>query len=74
MDLFDHNRHIMNSLQLSYNKIEGHVNLGETAIKEKEWQAYKDIYFEHSDTCPSRRNRLVSENHHEPTKLSEKLI
>jgi len=27
---------------------------------------YPSLYFEHSDTCPSRRNRLVSLAKHEP--------
>eukprot|EP00347_Sterkiella_histriomuscorum_P013741 403363543 len=41
---------------------------------QKEWITYRDLYFEHSDTCPSRRNRIHHAKINEPKKLSERFI
>ena len=35
---------------------------------------YKNLYFEHSDTCPSRRNREKAEEEGEEPKISMKTL
>jgi hypothetical protein len=37
-------------------------------------KVYKNLYFEHSDTCPSRRNRLVAMAKRDEPKVSSKLV
>jgi hypothetical protein len=67
MDYFSHEAHVEPIVDLSYDRGTGEVNISKKAKKNSSSVIgggrkliYSDLYFEHSDTCPSRRNRILA--------------
>ena len=65
-------------MALSYNIDEGFCHLNHKphpdAIKDvnsQKWRIYENLFFEHSDTCPSRKNRLHSESLNQKFPIAE---
>jgi hypothetical protein len=59
MDQFDKEGLAIENVNLSYNIPKGHVHISEKPITlGNDWITYKNMHFEHSDCCPSRRSRL----------------
>lgn len=71
MDLFDHNTHVQNDVCLNYNRKDGQISIDYEPIHDADWITYRNVHFEHSDTCPSRRNRLVHEKLGQDPKISK---
>lgn len=60
LDQLNHsNSHfIKDGVHLSYNKEQAIVDISENDPSfDKSWHTYKKLFFEHSDTCPSRKYR-----------------
>lgn len=50
------------------------LDVSNKTIEGTDWKTYRDIYFEHSDSCPSRRNRIVHAEKNEEMPVRESNI
>jgi len=68
MDYFSHHDHVLYPALFTYDKRKGTVdvskddnNMHRNSMEEDgDLIKYHGLYFEHSDTCPSRRNRQIA--------------
>ena len=78
MDHFSHHEHVLDRATLTYNRRSGQVDLSigpdnKESVNE-DLIVYKNLHFEHSDTCPSRRNREKAEEEGGEPKISKKTL
>ncbi len=74
MDLFSQEEDVQRNMSLNYNRLQGLIDISSTPIIDDEWTNYNNLYFEHSDTCPSKRNRLVHEKLGQSPKIGDRFM